>query len=170
MLLLNFILFQVSWFACVMGAANSQPWLGVIVTIMVLVWHLYQTNQAHRELKVLVSTMMIGALLDQSLLSLDLIDYQNHGWSISIVPGWILALWLAFATTLNMSLAWMHKRYWISFIFGMIGGPLAYLAAEKLGAVIVAGQLAYIALAVGWAILTPLLLLIARHINSVESV
>ncbi len=170
MLLLNFILFQVSWFACVMGAANSQPWLGVIVTIMVLAWHLYQTNQAHRELKVLVSTMMIGALLDQSLLSLDLIDYQNHGWSISIVPGWILALWLAFATTLNMSMAWMHKRYWISFIFGMIGGPLAYLAAEKLGAVIVAGQLAYVALAVGWAIITPLLLLIARNISSVESV
>jgi len=170
MLLLNFALFQVSWFACVMGAANSQPWLGVIVTIMVLAWHLYQTNQAHRELKVLVSTMMIGALLDQSLLSLDLIDYQNHGWSISIVPGWILALWLAFATTLNMSMAWMHKRYWISFIFGMIGGPLAYLAAEKLGAVIVAGQLAYVALAVGWAIITPLLLLIARNISSVESV
>ncbi len=170
MLLLNFVLFQVSWFACVMGAANSQPWLGVIVTIMVLAWHLYQTNQAHRELKILVSTMMIGALLDQSLLSLSLIDYQHHGWSISIVPVWILALWLAFATTLNMSLAWMHKRYWISFIFGMIGGPLAYLAAEKLGAVIVAGQLAYVALAVGWAIIMPLLLLIARHINSVESV
>ena len=170
MLLLNFILFQVSWFACVMGAANSQPWLGVIVTTMVLAWHLYQTNQAHRELKVLVSTMLIGALLDQTLLSLNLIDYQHHGWSISIVPVWILALWLAFATTLNMSLAWMHKRYWISFIFGMIGGPLAYLAAEKLGAVVVAGQLAYVALAVGWAILTPLLLLIARHINSVESV
>jgi len=170
MLLLNFALFQVSWFACVMGAAHSQPWLGVIVTIMVLAWHLYQTNQAHRELKVLVSTMMIGALLDQSLLSLNLIDYQHHGWSISIVPVWILALWLAFATTLNMSMAWMHKRYWISFIFGMIGGPLAYLAAEKLGAVVVAGQLAYVALAVGWAILTPLLLLIARHINTVESV
>jgi len=109
-------------------------------------------------------------LLDQSLLSLSLIDYQHHGWSISIVPVWILALWLAFATTLNMSLAWMHKRYWISFIFGMIGGPLAYLAAEKLGAVTVASQFSYIALALGWAIITPLLLLIARHISSVESV
>jgi len=168
MLLLNFALFQVSWFACVVGAANSQPWLGVIVTIMVLAWHLYQTNQAHRELKVLLSTMLIGALLDQSLLSLHLIDYQHHGWHTSIVPVWILALWLAFATTLNTSLAWMHKRYWISFIFGMLGGPLAYMAAEKLGAVTITSQLAYVALAVGWAMITPLLLLIAHHINSVE--
>jgi len=34
--------------------------------------------------------------------------------------------------------------------------------------VTITSQLAYVALAVGWAMITPLLLLIAHHINSVE--
>ncbi|MEK9940662.1 MAG: DUF2878 family protein, partial [Methylotenera sp.] len=34
MLIINFVLFQLAWFACVLGAANSQPWLGVGVTLL----------------------------------------------------------------------------------------------------------------------------------------
>jgi len=41
MLILNFILFQIAWFACVLGAANAMPWLGVLVTVVILIWHLY---------------------------------------------------------------------------------------------------------------------------------
>lgn len=168
MLVINFFLFQVAWFSCVLGAANGLPWLGVAITTLVLIWHLKQVHQVHHELKILVSTLLIGAVLDQSFLLLHLIDYQHHGWSSWFVPVWILALWLAFATTLNMSLAWLQKKHWVSFLFGMMGGPLAYIAAEKLGAVVIVNEISYIALALGWAVVTPLLLLIASDQNSVK--
>jgi hypothetical protein len=32
LLITNFILFQLAWFAGVLGAANSLPWLGVSAT------------------------------------------------------------------------------------------------------------------------------------------
>lgn len=168
MLVLNFILFQLAWFSCVIGAAKGQPWLGVMITVLTLIWHLKQTKQLQYELKILVTSLLIGAVLDQSLLSLNLIDYQDHGWNASVVPVWILALWLAFATTLNMSLAWMHKKRLISFFFGMIGGPLAYIAAERLGAVTILHQGSYVALALGWATVTPLLLFIADRTTHVK--
>jgi len=168
MLVLNFILFQIAWFACVLGAANAMPWLGVLITAVILTWHLCKSKNVKNELKLLMYTVVIGAFLDQALLSFNLVNYLHHGWHQSIVPVWILALWLAFGTTLNMSLAWMQKRYYVSIIFGMIGGPLAYLAAEKLGAVTITGQLSFVVLAIGWATITPTLLYIARRVNTIK--
>ena len=68
--LLNFILFQVSWFACVLVAANSLPWLGVLVTFMVIFWHLYQSKIIQPELMLMFTVLVIGGLFDQALLEL----------------------------------------------------------------------------------------------------
>ena len=185
MLVTNFILFQLAWFACVLGAAKAMPWVGVGVTLIILGWHFYRAEQAKPEITLMLTALFIGAIFDQSMLTLQLIEYQAHGWSTwpwstwpwstwpwsdwhwnnYLVPVWILALWLAFASTLNVSLAWMHDRYLIAMLFGLAGGPLAYFAAEKLGAVTVSSPNAYIALAIGWGVITPLLVRIAKRHN-----
>jgi hypothetical protein len=30
---INFVLIQAAWFACVLGAARGMPWLGVFATV-----------------------------------------------------------------------------------------------------------------------------------------
>ena len=37
MIVSNFVLFQIGWFACVLSAAAHQPWFGVLVTTGVVV-------------------------------------------------------------------------------------------------------------------------------------
>lgn len=75
-------------------------------------------------------------------------------------------LWLGFASTLNVSLRWMHGRYWIGVLFGAVGGPLSYLAAEKLGAIsMLQPQGLLITLAAGWAVMMPAMLWIAPKLN-----
>jgi hypothetical protein len=169
MLVTNFILFQLAWFACVMGAALAMPWMGVGVTFIILGWHFYCAKQAKPEMALMLAALFIGATFDQSMLTLQLIEYQAHGWSSWLVPVWILALWLAFASTLNVSLGWMHDRYVVAVLFGAAGGPLAYLAAQKLGAVTVQGSTAYVALAIGWGVITPLLVMTAKRFNGFQS-
>ena len=154
----NFVLFQLGWFACVLSAAKNLPWLGVMVVLVIVAWHLWQAKQTKPEFVLLLITLLIGGFFDQLMLSSHLITYQAHGWIDTLLPAWILALWAAFATVLNVSLRWMRNRWLIAILFGAIGGPLAYLGAEKLGAVTLNMPLAYVALGVGWAILTPLLL------------
>ncbi len=165
MIIINFILFQLSWFACVIGAAKGMPWLGVIVTVLALSWHLYQAKNVKYEVILMLCALLIGAAYDQSMLSLGYISYVNNGWSNAIVPVWILALWLGFTSTLNVSLRWMRGKYVIGIIFGAIGAPLAYLSAEKLGAVVLHGATSYIALSTGWTIITPLLLLLSSRFD-----
>lgn len=162
-------MFQLAWFACVIGASKDMPWLGVIVTALVLSWHFYQAKNVKPELLLMLCALAIGATYDQCLLSFGYISYFNNGWSNAIVPVWILALWLAFTSTLNVSLRWMHNKHLIAVIFGALGGPIAYLGAEKLGAVILSGATSYVALSVGWAIITPLLLLISSRFDGFAS-
>ncbi len=164
-MIINFILFQLAWFSCVIGAAKGIPWLGVLISIYVLGLHVYQAKQAKQELLLALSVLLIGAISDQAMLSFRLIDYLNNGWSNALVPVWILALWLGFSTILNVSLRWMKGRYLIAVIFGAVGGPLAYFSAEKIGAVILHGQNSYIALAILWAVITPLLLVISSYFD-----
>lgn len=170
-LVINFVLFQIGWFACVIGAAKQMPWLGVAVVIAIIIWHLTQAKQAKKELQLLFITLVIGGTFDQIMLNHELISYQAHGWSNSIVPVWILALWAEFVTVLNVSLRWMKElktpvRWLVSVLFGAIGGPLAYIGAEKLGAVTLNNlPISYIVLGVGWAILTPLLLKLSEKLD-----
>jgi FtsH-binding integral membrane protein len=163
--IINFVLFQLGWFACVLGAAKNTPWLGVIVVLAIVAWHLWQAKAAKPEIILLLITLLIGGVFDQLMLSSHLITYQAHGWSNALLPAWILALWAVFITTFNVSLRWMRNRWLIAVLFGAIGGPLAYFAAENLGAVTLNMSLAYVALGLGWAILTPLLLKISTKFD-----
>ena len=169
-IVINFILFQIGWFACVVGAAKQMPWLGVIVASAIVIWHLSQAKQPKLEVYLLILTLIIGAIYDQTILQNKLLTYQAHGWSNSLTPAWILALWVEFATILNVSLRWMRGRWLIAILFGAIGGPLAYIGAAKLGAVTInVLPLGYIALSVGWAIITPLLLKISEKYDGFVS-
>ncbi len=169
MLLANFILFQLAWFACVAGAAYGMPWLGVSVTLITTGWHLYQSRRAKPEMLLMFAVLLLGASFDQIMLLSELVSYQQHGWSTSLVPVWIVALWLAFASTLNLSLAWLQGRYLIAVIFGASGGPLAYFGAQNIGAVTLPSSTSYIALSIGWAVITPALLYLAKYINRIHA-
>lgn len=169
-IIINFILFQIGWFACVLGAAKQTPWLGVITVLLVVLWHLSQAKNAQPELILLAIAIVIGAAFDQIMLSSNLISYQAHGWSNALTPAWILALWAEFVTILNVSLKWMRKKWLVATLFGAIGGPMAYIAAEKLGAVTLNNLPAsYIALGFGWAIITPLLLVLSEKFDGFKS-
>ena len=165
-IIINFILFQIGWFACVVGAAKQMPWFGVMVVLAIVIWHLSQAKQPKLEVYLLILTLIIGAIYDQTMLQNNLLTYQAHGWSNSLTPAWILALWAEFATILNVSLRWMRGRWLIAILFGAIGGPLAYVGAARLGAVSLdAIPLSYVALSVGWAIITPLLLKLSERFD-----
>lgn len=166
---INFVLFQIAWFACVVGAAKGMPLAGVIITLIVMAWHFSQVKQVKPEALLMLSALIIGGAFDQAMLSFQLVNYMHHGWSVSLVPVWILALWLAFTTALNVSLRWMRGNVLIAVIFGAVGGPLAYLGASKLGAVTLAGTTSYVALSIGWAIITPLLLNISTRFDGFKN-
>lgn len=162
-LILNFVLFQLGWLACVYGAANHMPWLGLLVTVPVVAWHLYQAFAWRQELKLLILLPLLGILLDQLLLSLHLLSFPASAWPAQWLPPWMWCLWVLFTTTLNVSLRWLKSHYWLSVILGALGSVLAYQAGEKLGAIHLDQDWSLIGIAINWSLAMPAAVYLARR-------
>jgi hypothetical protein len=72
----------------------------------------------------------------------------------ALPPPWLLAMWAQFATTFRFSLRSVVTRPVPAMLFGAAGGPIAFLAGERLGAVTLLPPLAHglLRLSVSWAI------------------
>jgi Protein of unknown function (DUF2878) len=166
----NILAFQIGWFACVLGGAHDLPWVGTGIALVIVAWHLTRAARPKQELLLVLSAATIGALFDTLLVWLGWFTYSSGTLIAGTAPHWMVALWMLFATTLNLSLAWLKRRLFVAALFGAIGGPLAYLGGEKLGALNFASPTAgLIALAIGWALLTPLLAMIAQRFDGFVS-
>jgi hypothetical protein len=169
--LINLGAFQAGWFSCVLGAANGYPLLGPYVVLIVVALHLAVATRPGPELLLIAVAGLLGVLFDSALLRTGWLTYSSGVLWATVAPYWIVAMWLAFATTLNVSLRWLRGRTWTALVFGAIGGPLSYLAGARLGGLeFIRPAAALPALAVGWAVVTPLLVWLAAKFDGIHPV
>jgi Protein of unknown function (DUF2878) len=168
-LLVNFVAFQFGWFACVVGAARGWPLTGTAIAALIVAWHIVRAARPAEELKLIAVALLIGVLWDSALIALGLTDFTSGTLLVGLAPPWILALWALFATTLNLSLRWLRQRWLLAALLGAVAGPLSYWAGVRLGAVqFVAPWPALIALSIGWALITPVLVNVASRYDGVH--
>ena len=165
--LLNFFAFQFGWFATVLGAAKGMPWIGPIAVLAVVTLHLSLSVRPRSELKLLLSAMLAGLVLDSLLVASGWVAYPNGIVVEGFAPYWIITMWALFATTLNVSMKWMRGRPALAVLMGAFGGPLSYLAGQKLGAISFNDSvLALVALAFTWGLAMPLLVFLADRFDN----
>jgi hypothetical protein len=165
-LITNFIFFQLGWLACVLGGTGNWHWMGTMMVIGIVGFHLSRASRPYDEFMLILAALVIGAVWDSLLVWAGLLSYANGVIHAALAPHWIVAMWALFATTLNLSLRWLKGRWVLATIFGAIGGPMAYYAGFRLGAVGMADMTnAMLALAIGWAGLMPLLMWLSQRFN-----
>jgi hypothetical protein len=148
--LFNFLAYQVAWFAVVIGAARGYAWAGAAIALVVAAVHLAR-RPAMLEYKLIGAAVLLGLIVDTTLVITGQVRFDAGG-NLPIAPYWMLSLWIAFATTLNHSLRWLMLRPATAALLGAVGGPLAYFAGAKLGALSLSMPTTTLALiAVLWA-------------------
>jgi hypothetical protein len=167
--IINIAAMQIAWFACVLGAANRVAWIGTAITVLVAALHLSRAARPAVEIRLIGSALLIGLVLDSALASGGLMSFASDAWVPGLTTHWMLALWVGFATTLTSSLAWLMARPAIAVSFGAVGGPLAYGAGAKLGALTLISPLALPAIAACWAVAMWLFVLLVRRVNADKS-
>jgi hypothetical protein len=166
--LINFLAFQLGWLACVLAGAHKMPWLGTLTALLIIALHLgalrlSRTRPVLPEIGLIMTAALLGAILDSILATSGLLIYPSGVLLPGTAPHWIIAMWMLFATTLNVSLSWLRGRWLLALLLGLIGGPLAYYAGHRLGGVEFAQPLwqPLLALALCWALAMPLLSILA---------
>lgn len=155
---INFASFQLTWFACILGAASGWELLGVTIGFMAVIYNLKQAAQFGFELKLLIKGVLLGLVIDTSLIHLNLISFETHYWK-DISPIWMWVIWASLMTTLDSSMAWLKDQLFLGAILGAIAGAASYFAGIRLGAGHFQNTInSLIVIAVAWFFVTPLIL------------
>ncbi len=161
----NFLFFQIGWVATVAGAAMGFPWAGPILATVLVAFQLAVAPDRGARFKTVVAVAALGTLLDTLLRWAGVTAFPAWPAVPWPCPPWITALWALYATTLGSSMAWLQGRPAVAALLGAVSGPLSYLAAERMGAVVLAADplRRWGGLALAWAVAVPVTLEIARR-------
>ncbi|QDV08048.1 hypothetical protein Poly30_35840 [Planctomycetes bacterium Poly30] len=169
--LTSFVIFQVVYTACVLGAARGWLWAGPLSAVLLLPINLRFVPRGSRlpELRLWALVGLIGFVVDSALLRSGLIGFPEitrfapgaalTGW---LVPPWIVVLWIAVGSILHSSLGWLAGKPLLAIVLGAIGGPFSFWSGSRFGAVeLPRGNLTLAALALEYAVIMPVLLALA---------
>lgn len=155
--LLNALLFQLGWFTCVLSGDSLWLLLGVVIVLAHFRW----VGRWGDEGPMMLGIALIGITLDSFLNWLGVFQFQQVSL---LIPFWLMLLWVLLASTLRHGLAWSARPWWRACLLGALAGPLSYYAGGRLAGV----SFPYgtgptlIGLGVLWALLLPLLHVLAR--------
>lgn len=166
----NVLAFQAVWLGTVGGAAAGRPWIGPVMAALLVASHLALAADPFREVAGVAAIGALGTLWEVLPAATALIEYRSGVPALGGVPYWIAALWLAFATTLNVSLRWLRARPVLAVVSGAVAGPACYGTAATLGALeLTEPHAALAAQAAAWSLLLPAALKIAARYDGVRA-
>lgn len=163
-IILNLVLFQIGWVITVYGAGHDVWWAGPMFLLVLAAVTFKLSPWPRTDLALLCSACLIGLIVDSAYVQFGLLRFAEPVPFANLAPIWILGMWMSFALTLNHSMRLFKSHLGLAAVFGLIGGPMAYyVAGQKFAAVemLASPWLVYGAIAVVWAIMTPLLLMLA---------
>jgi len=163
--ILNLLMFQAFWFACVLGgnliAAMALVCFGLLYSRLV--------GNPLKQWKALLAILVCGGLVDTLMAYTHIITFN----AADPEPLWLAFLWLGFATLFFHGLQWLRKfSLPLIALLGAILGPLTYWTGALLSDNSFPSGLTLfiISYAIAWAILLPLFTHIPRLVYATDKV
>ncbi len=154
----NAILFQACWFACVLGGARGISAWG-LVAVACLAASVAWRGSIRRDALLLLIAVPVGLFLDSLWIAVGILDYGT-----ALAPTWIVVLWAAVALTLNHSLAFLQSRPWLGGLLAGLSAPFSYLMGARLEAVVVPHPWLLAVVGVAWLFVFVGLFALARRL------
>ena len=160
---LNFIFYQVGWFACVLGLAWDFQRAGILIAVTLVGIHVGLASDRWVQIRLCLTAMLLGLVVDSLQLAAGVFTFPQGQLVRWLPPPCFPVLWLQFATTLCYCMRWLSGRYVLAAFFGLLLAPMAFFAGERFGAIeFPAPRLLHFAmLGFVWSAVVPLLVFVA---------
>lgn len=169
LVLVNVVVGYAAWLAVALLAAQGAPLLAVLPSLLAVVLHLVLTGRGARGREALLSLAAapVGGVVEALLMHMGITSYAAGATMAGLPPAFMIGLWMAFATFINVSLAWLKPRLALAALLGAVASGPSYLAGSKLGALTLAEPVWQSLMAIGaiWAVAFPLLVIVARRLD-----
>lgn len=140
-----------------LGPAFGHPWLGAALGMVPIVAHLALTRRRRDALVLTLWTAAIGLAVDTAQIAGGTLRFDAGTVASWLPPPWLVLVWAQFAMTFHFGLKWLKGRLLAAALFGALGGPLAFLAGQRLGVVALHPDLwpSLVSLALTWGVAIP---------------
>lgn len=149
----NYVLYELGWCACVLGAAWEHPWIGSVFGVVPIVVHVALAARRYDAGVLTLWTAAVGLAVDTAQIALGTLRFDVGTVAAWLPPPWLVLVWAQFAMTFHFGLEWLKGHPTRAALFGALGGPLAFLAGARLGVVTLHPAMwpSVLSLAVAWA-------------------
>lgn len=139
----RFVLFYASWLGSVYSVHYPNPEIiSFLCFLPLLVSFLYGAKNRLQVLKMMGLISVAGLCLDSILHAFGYFEYPTESWfPWPVVPLWYFPLWMGFACSMIDMAELFRGRVWLAGALGTVGGPLSFIAGEKLGAITIHGPI-----------------------------
>ena len=141
--IINAVLFQITWFGCVLGGARGVWVWGALGVLALVLFSQLQTT-LRRDLRFVAVLVAVGFCLDTLWATTGVLDFgaEAHAlvlgsFDLRLAPVWILFLWSGVGLTLMHSLGVFVSRPWLGALMAGGASVPSYLAGERLGGVVI---------------------------------
>jgi len=166
--LANVLLFELAWFACILGAAHGHPAWGTLPVVAVVAWHVAISEHPLTECVLAALLCAIGLVVESIIAGLGHVQYPSGQPVRWLAPYWIVALWGELAIALNVTLRWLKGRPLLAAMLGALLGPLSFIGGVRLGgAQFVDRSAALGVLALQWGLAMPLVMALSNRFDGV---
>ncbi|MCA9237139.1 MAG: DUF2878 family protein [Planctomycetales bacterium] len=140
-LIVRCALFVLAAAACVWGAATDRPLAGPAVAAAVLVGHVWTLRDPLRQLRPLLVIAVIGTAAESAWIAAGMYAPAGSMRGTVLCPLWVTAMWLNGAIfAQGVLLNRLPLR--LAPLAGAIAAPLGFVAADGVGAILIAWPLA----------------------------
>jgi hypothetical protein len=131
--LLNLVVFQTAWFACVLGSKSSYPMHYPVLGFCAVLGLVIYSKRFASAFPFLVASVALGMVGDSLLVRLELLAFYANP-TVGGAPLWMIILWANFGLMLRPLFPWFLENN-IRCVLGFpIGGVAAYYAGWRMDA------------------------------------
>lgn len=158
--LLNFLLYEAGWLACMAAAAAGQSQIGIACAALLMTVHLQLHPRRCRQILLMTIAAAAGLLVDSLLIAVGILEFAQTGPLPCLPPLWMTVLWAQFATIMPNCLRWLCQRPLLAAALTLAGAPVTFLGGQRMELVQIANPELPSLLLLGslWAITVPALL------------
>jgi hypothetical protein len=167
--ILGTMIFMIGVFACYQGALVQMPWVGLLVVGVILVIDLLiNRKQVASKLKLVALVGLAGFLIETLMIAIHVYSVSpTSKWLLSPpwVPVWILALWLNFGIRVPAYLPFFRGKHLINILVGFVFAFFIFNSASNLHLINLNFSFwSIIICGIAWAILVPLIYIVANQL------
>ena len=131
--LLNLVVFQGAWFACVLGSKSSYPMLYPVLGFCAVLGLVIFSKRFGAAFPFLLASVALGMVGDSLLVRLELLAFYANP-TVGGAPLWMIILWANFGLMLRPLFPWFLENNIRCLLGFSIGGVAAYYAGWRMDA------------------------------------